>query len=418
MEGNIGFRVTQGGLSLNADGSYTYTPNNPSIVGNDAFIYSVCDDGSPSVCDTSTVYITILDVNRDYGETSGTYPVVWHRAMRDVNADNTLDGATDVWLGMETNFENASLPIDNFDDGIAVGSGAGQFPLSVAGGQSFNLDLTVNSSVPDLVHYGLWIDWNNDGTYDQFYNDSVVTASPTTTTVTITVPNGLGYSGGSPVNVRVRSDDDAFSINDSGGGRTNGEVEDYQISMILLPVELMSFTAKLEGENTGILDWITSSETNNAGFEVEHALPSTRGVTFEKIGYVQGTGTTTQTTYYTYQVPNLMAGTHYFRIKQINLDGTYKYSSIRALTVNKSEQTIVLYPNPTTDKVSILLPTLLEGEIDIEVFDNIGQRIHTKTVSQQQVIELEFAHLPTANYMVRVKTDTSTKVFKLIVSPH
>ncbi|BDS15612.1 DUF4347 domain-containing protein [Aureispira anguillae] len=409
---------TQGGLSLNADGSYTYTPNNPSIVGNDAFIYSVCDDGSPSVCDTSTVYITILDVNRDYGETSGTYPVVWHRAMRDVNADNTLDGATDVWLGMETNFENASLPIDNFDDGIAVGSGAGQFPLSVAGGQSFNLDLTVNSSVPDLVHYGLWIDWNNDGTYDQFYNDSVVTASPTTTTVTITVPNGLGYSGGSPVNVRVRSDDDAFSINDSGGGRTNGEVEDYQISMILLPVELMSFTAKLEGENTGILDWITSSETNNAGFEVEHALPSTRGVTFEKIGYVQGTGTTTQTTYYTYQVPNLMAGTHYFRIKQINLDGTYKYSSIRALTVNKSEQTIVLYPNPTTDKVSILLPTLLEGEIDIEVFDNIGQRIHTKTVSQQQVIELEFAHLPTANYMVRVKTDTSTKVFKLIVSPH
>ena len=52
---------TNGSLTLNSDGSYTYTPDN-GFTGNDQFVYKVCDDGTPQACDSATVYLTVLEV--------------------------------------------------------------------------------------------------------------------------------------------------------------------------------------------------------------------------------------------------------------------------------------------------------------------------------------------------------------------
>ena len=401
---------TNGTVVLNPDGSYTYTPTNPNFVGNDEFTYSVCDDGTPVACDTATVYITILDVNKDYGDAVG-YPEAWHRAILDVNTDSTLDGTNDVWLGLRTDFELTTIANDEFDDGIVVGSNPGNFPTAVLGGTSFNLDITVNSSQPTLVQYGLWIDWDNDGTYEQFYGGSRVTASPAVAVQTVNVP--AGYSGTNTVNVRLRVDDEPLVAADFAGGKTNGEVEDYRVEVIDLPVELLSFTARLQGQNLGVLDWVTATETNNAGFEVEHALPGTTN--FQNIGYVQGAGTTVLQQNYRYEVPNLVAGVHYFRIKQVDFDGTYSYSEIRALEVTAGEQVIRLYPNPAINQAQIDFSEPVVGEIEVEVYDNIGQRVWNKTVANQQSVQIELADLAAANYLVRVTTMSGTKTFKLIV---
>jgi hypothetical protein len=405
---------TNGALVLNPDGSYTYTPNDPNFVGNDEFLYSVCDNGVPQACDTATVYITILEVNKDYGDAPAVYPVAWHRAMLDVDGNNALDGTTDVWVGMQTNFENATLAMDNFDDGITVGNNSGEFPTGVLGGTTFDLNITVNSSQPDVVYYGLWIDWDNDGTYEQFYNGSRVTASPAVAVVTVSVP--AGYNGTDTVNVRLRADDDAFAATDAGGARTNGEVEDYSIIVIDLPVEFLSFDAALKGTNLGQLAWSTATELNNDRFEVEHAAPTTGTPVFETIGTVTGSGTTILTQYYQYKVPNLVKGVHYFRIKQIDYDGSYSYSVVRALEVKGKVDKITLYPNPATNQVTIELQELPEEVIQVTVFDNVGQVILDKIVSKQQFISLDTNGLPAANYTVRVQREgVLLKTFKLII---
>ncbi len=407
---------SQGSLTLNANGSYSYTPTDPNYSGTDKFVYSVCDNGIPQVCDTATVYLTILNVNKDYSET-GVYGIAWHRAIRDANADNTLDGTTDVWLGSQTDFETGTLALDNFDDGISFGSGAGQFPTQVIANQTFNLDITVNSSVADNVFYGLWIDWNNDGVYDDFYNGSVATASPTTTTVAITVP--ASYNGSETVNVRLRADDDAFAIGDFAGGRTNGEVEDYQALVIDLPVELLDFTANLEGKNIGNLAWSTATELNNAGYEVEHAFSNTGGVLeFNQIGFVTGAGTTNLTQYYNYKVPNLTSGIHYFRLKQVDYDGTYAYSPIRALEVSLPlvEQLFPTLLSKGNNRVYIQVRN--SDHYQIEVITELGQIVetHKAQIDANTFYELglEMSNYTSGMYIIRVSSGADNhSVYKI-----
>ena len=137
---------------------------------------------------------------------------------------------------MNTTFESTQqfdglANADSNDDAIVFGSGPGEFPTIAAPNTTYMVDITVNSTGPDLVYYGLWIDWDNDGVYDNFYNGSQSTASPATASVPITTPSGVGTT---PTNIRLRADDDPFGPDDFEGGRTNGEVEDYQPLLCLL----------------------------------------------------------------------------------------------------------------------------------------------------------------------------------------
>ncbi|WMX13273.1 cadherin-like domain-containing protein [Aureispira sp. CCB-E] len=385
---------TNGSLTLNPDGTYSYTPTNPNFSGNDEFVYSVCDNGSPQVCDTATVYITILDVNKDYGDAPAIYGEVYHRAIRDANSDNVLDGTTDVWLGANTDFENNALGVngDSFDDGMELGTNTpGAFPRTVMPSTVYNVDLDLNSVVADNVSYGMWIDWNADGVYDDFYSGTVaVPGGPFTTTVVVTSPASVATN---LVNIRIRLDDNPLEIGDFQGGRTNGEVEDYQFLMNdPLPVELLYFTAKLEGKNTGVLNWATSSELNNAGYEVEHALPSTGAPEFNQIGYVNGAGTTTTAQYYDYKVPNLIPGVHYFRLKQVDFDGTSTYTEVQSLTV---ETPIVQKLFPTVlhkESNTVYLQVAKDDRYQIEIITALGQVVasYNTSIASNAYHEIDF----------------------------
>jgi len=89
----------------------------------------------------------------------------------------------------------------------------------------------------------------------------------------------------------------------------------------VVPVELTSFAANVN-ENNVTLNWVTASEINNQGFNVERNA----GNGFEKIGFVAGFGTTTETHSYTYNDNSLQEGTYTYRLKQVDYDGTFEYS--------------------------------------------------------------------------------------------
>jgi hypothetical protein len=410
-----------GTLALNSDGTYTYTPNDPLFVGNDEFIYSICDNGTPQVCDTATVYLTILDVNKDYGDAPLVYGTPYHRTSADTDGDNVPDGATDIWLGANIDYEEAPLPpgTDNFDDGVPFGTNTpGAFPRTVTPSTTYDVEVTISTTDADNVFYGMWVDWNDDGVYDDFYPGSIVTTpGSNTAVVTITTPANVGTNN---VYVRMRVDDAPFTTADFDGARTNGEVEDYRFFMNNpLPVELLDFTATLQGQNTGILDWATASELNNAGFEIEHALPSNGTPDFQSIGFVTGNGTTLQTSEYQHTVENMIPGVHYFRLKQVDFDGTFKYSPVRALTV-KAPAVKDLFPTVVhAGSPTVYLQVGDEGRYTVEIMTVLGQTIEAYTAemtpSSYHEIHFDISRYPSAVYLIRISNGLTSYTEKIRV---
>lgn len=96
---------------------------------------------------------------------------------------------------------------------------------------------------------------------------------------------------------------------------------------IVLPVEMVSFTAERSG-HVALLNWETSSEQNNDYFTVERL--NENGV-FNQIGIVDGNGTTSQPSYYSFTDETPLPGTNYYRLRQTDYNGDYAYSPIRSV---------------------------------------------------------------------------------------
>jgi hypothetical protein len=137
----------------------------------------------------------------------------------------------------------------------------------------------------------------------------------------------------------------------------------------VLPVELTYFKAEQVGENLE-LQWQTASETNNDFFEVQQ---SQNGITFTTIARIDGAGNSNSLRNYLFTVTQLFSGQNYFRLQQVDFDGTDSYSEIisvinespeEGIQVNISNGQILLY----TEK-DILYP------LYIEIFDMLGRRV-------------------------------------------
>ncbi len=376
------FVANAGEITLNSDGSYSFTPA-PGFVGNVNVPYTTCDDATVDMaCEDATLVISVLDVKRDYGDAPVTYPAVWHRAVTDTDDDNVLDGATDVWLGMNTSFESAqqSNPTgtgDQFDDAITFGSGAGQFPLLAEPGTTYDVNIIVNSAQADLVFYGMWIDWDEDGIYDDFHTGSQVTASPAIATVTITAPSTVGNS----VNVRLRADDDPFVATDFEGGKTNGEVEDFQ-ALVVLPVSLTHFSGQASGCNTN-LKWHAETEENFSHYEIQR---SGDGRVFSTIETIKGTGGPSSGIWYTY-TDNAASEFNYYRLKMVDLDDSFDYSKIINVDTDCNvDYKLELYPNPTSSNLGVINVKFHaeSDETQIQIIDMQGRTIRQLTVGTQR----------------------------------
>ena len=356
MPGTIGMPITVGGtndtgtpvadagtLTLNADGTYDYEPA-IGFAGNVIVPYIACDNASEVACEEATLVITVLGVKRDYGDAPAMYPVAWHRALTDnIGDDGVLDGTTDVWLGAKADFEVAqsvdeeAMGDDN-DDAITFGSAPGQFPISGPPNTDYDVNIELNSVSPDFVFYGLWVDWDTDGTYDDFYSGSKTTDGTSTSTAvaTITTPAVVGPA----VNVRLRADDDPLMVADYIGGKTNGEVEDYQ-ALLVLPVELTYFDGRAQDCHVQ-LKWISETEKAFNAYEVEW---SGDGASYQTIKVIEGKGGTSFQTYrYTDEGASAV---NYYRLKMVDQDGSFAYSkSVTVRTGCGEGYNTAIYPNP------------------------------------------------------------------------
>ena len=182
----------------------------------------------------------------------------------------------------------------------------------------------------------------------------------------------------------------------------------------VLPVELVSFTAQVRGTAVG-LTWRTSSEKNNDHFVVER---SADGRTFQPLSTVPGAGTTSVTTNYTATDAHPLPGISYYRLQQLDLDGSVHYAPIisvqLAATALASAGTLEAYPNPTTDRLTLDLRNLTTGATRAQLRNLAGQLVLEQPVADGTMPELSMAALPTGIYLLQVHTASTTLTQRLV----
>ena len=169
-----------------------------------------------------------------------------------------------------------------------------------------------------------------------------------------------------------------------------------------LPVELTAFTATAEGSRAVRLAWTTASEKNSKVFEVERSLD---GREFARVGEQAAAGSSSSPRSYELLDAQLPAGAAllYYRLRQVDTDGTFSYSPVRTVTFTQLlNYSLTLFPNPTpAGHGAATLTGAIQGAA-VTVFDALGRPVFTTTADASGTATLVLpAGLPAGIYLVR-----------------
>lgn len=181
-----------------------------------------------------------------------------------------------------------------------------------------------------------------------------------------------------------------------------------------VPVELSSFTASASG-NFVKLDWTTATETNNQGFEIQKKS----GDDFYTIGFVTGSGTTTEPRNYSYKDKNLENGVFVYRIKQIDFDGTSSFSEEIMVEVTNPTNFVLNqnYPNPFNPSTNIKFSLPNSGYTNLSVYNLVGEKI-SELVNEllpegEYNLRFDGANLPSGIYIAKLSSESYTQTIKM-----
>jgi hypothetical protein len=179
----------------------------------------------------------------------------------------------------------------------------------------------------------------------------------------------------------------------------------------IVPVELTSFSANVVNRNV-TLNWITATELNNLGFEIERSVISNkeRNLSWEKSGFVSGHGTTSESQSYSFNYENVSFGTSLYRLKQIDFDGSFIYSNIVEVEIMSPDEFSLYqnFPNPFNPSTKIRYSVPQLSQVQINVFDVLGNKIETlvnevKPLGTYEII-WNAANLPSGVYFYKLQT--------------
>ncbi|OON65392.1 hypothetical protein B0919_24240 [Hymenobacter sp. CRA2] len=166
-----------------------------------------------------------------------------------------------------------------------------------------------------------------------------------------------------------------------------------------LPVTLARFDAKAAGLDAK-LNWETAQEKNNDHFDVERSLD---GRSFEKVSAVAGHGNSTVAQRYAFTdaAAARLGRTVYYRLKQVDFDGTSSYSAVQVVAFGDVAEA-VLYPNPATDVLHVLVPSAAAPLTGLTVYSALGQLLLHTSVEKLPATNLNVGKLPTGTYLLRL----------------
>lgn len=179
----------------------------------------------------------------------------------------------------------------------------------------------------------------------------------------------------------------------------------------VLPIELLSFTANENNTNVD-LNWTTESEINNHYFEIER---STDATSFEYVSSVmaRGDGNSSETQNYKTTDTKPYIGESYYRLKQFDKNGVYKYSPITAVNIN-AKHLISVYPNPVINTLTIEINDDYLNST-IKIVDAIGKEVMTMTLTSF-ANEIDISSISSGVYYVIIESNNSTTAkYKILI---
>ena len=184
-----------------------------------------------------------------------------------------------------------------------------------------------------------------------------------------------------------------------------------------LPVELTSFTASTNA-NSVALKWNTATELNNFGFNIERKSVNS---SWAQIAFVHGNGNSNSPKEYSYIDNTLSAGKYSYRLKQIDNNGTYKYSKVVEVNIG-SPAAFVLdqnYPNPfnPSTTISYALPT--GSNVKLVIYNSLGQEVRTLVNGFKDAgihkINFSALNMTSGMYFYKIEAGSFTQVRKMIL---
>ncbi|RKY93494.1 MAG: T9SS C-terminal target domain-containing protein, partial [Ignavibacteriae bacterium] len=179
-----------------------------------------------------------------------------------------------------------------------------------------------------------------------------------------------------------------------------------------------AFSASVSG-NDVILEWITATEINNLGFEVERKSLNSA---YEMVGYVSGAGSITEQRYYTFIDSKISNGIYTYRLKQIDFEGSFEYSNeveieVIAPSVYILEQN---YPNPFNPSTNINFSIAKAGKVKIAIYNLLGQEVKLLLNEFKEVgphtITFDASSLTSGSYFYTLETSQFRQTKKMLLA--
>lgn len=338
---------------------------------------------------------TITNDEVDLGDAPDTYATLLasagasHMTTLGFQLGSSIDGDGDGQPGASADGDDVDTEGDD-DDGVTL-------PAMLEGGTTANV--TVNASMAGKLD--AWVDFNNNGSFAEagekvFDNVALVAGN-----------NNLSFAV--PSTVTTGSTFTRFRFSSAGaltfnGAAANGEVEDYVISTLALPLDLLSFTGQVTGRSNR-LAWETVTEKNVSAHIVER---SAEGTYWAEVGRRNGQLHSLTPTKYTLEDIQPLA-LAYYRLRSVDVDGQQSIS--RVILLDREAEKFGLrsvFPNPATEQLTVQFMALAEESVRLEMFDVAGKLVGHQTVAARPGLNtalLPVRHLPAGVYSLVLSND-------------
>ncbi len=220
--------------------------------------------------------------------------------------------------------------------------------------------------------------------------------------------------GGSAETVTAEADSYMYTIDESAG-------EDMSISDVgtflypcnsVLPVQLLSFTANAAGNRVNVA-WTTTNEINTDNFVVER---SSNGSVFEPLQKVMAAGKNGVEQAYSLADKNPLPNTSYYRLKQVDKNGSFVYSSAVAVT-RVGQNSVVVMPNPVQSVIHLVLQSAASGKAVVQVADITGKIVALKAttvIAGTNTIDIPAASLSKGVYFVKIVQGNTIQTIRVV----